>query len=362
MATQNQVVPFAQAAVPAYFTAAAPEDSNIAPKETIPALSFRGKVWRLSKDGEENTIMNKDNEPAPTVSVVILDYIKPRSRVFYEGQYVAGENKAPTCSSLDGKTPDKDIALPISKACASCPNAVKGSKITAAGKATTACGMTKRIAIVPVSQPQSDPYLLRLAPTSIWDKDNKEGEAAGWYAWDQYTAMLAGKGCTNTAQVVTRMKFDHRAEYPKLLFSASRWLTPEEWAIMQVKWKDPSVKALLEGKSAGALDAPEAAPEGADDEGLVLAPAAAPAAAAPAAAPARAPRAARAARAAPAAAPAPAPAATAPAAVVGDDDDEAFNIAPASAPAQAAPPAQTVPVAPATANAGLSGLLAGWDD
>ena len=363
----NQVVPFAQASVPAYFTNAAPEDSNIAPKDSIPALSYRGKVWRLVKDDEENTIMNKDNEPAPTVSVVILDYIKPRSRVFYEGQYVAGENKAPTCSSLDGKTPDKDIAAPISRACASCPNAVKGSKVTAAGKATTACGMTKRIAIIPVSQPQSDPYLLRIAPTSIWDKDNKEGEAAGWYAWDQYTAMLAGKGCTNTAQVVTRMKFDHRAEYPKLLFSASRWLTPEEWAIMQVKWKDPAVKSLLEGKSAGAMAEPEAAPEGADDEGLVLAPAAAPAtapaAAAPAAAPARAPRAARAAP-APAAASAPAPAPVAAVVDDGGDDDESFITAPATAPAavKAAPPAQTVPVAPATANAGLSGLLAGWDD
>ena len=279
--------------------------------------------------------------------------------MFYEGQYVAGENKAPTCSSLDGKTPDKDIATPVAKACASCPNAVKGSKVTPAGKATTACGMTKRIAIVPVSQPQSDPYLMRLAPTSIRDKDNKEGEAAGWYAWDQYTAMLASKGCTNTAQVVTKMKFDHRAEYPKVLFSASRWLTPEEWAIMQVKWKDPAVKALLEGKSGGVLVEPDAAPEGVEDEGMVLAPAAAPVAAAPAAAaaPARAPRAPRAA----AAAAAPAPAAAAPAAVV-EDDDEAFNIAPAAAAAPAAAPAQTVPVAPATANAGLSGLLAGWDD
>ena len=38
--------------------------------------------------------------------------------------------------------------------------------ITPAGKATTACGMTKRIAIVPVSQPESAPYLLRIAPTS----------------------------------------------------------------------------------------------------------------------------------------------------------------------------------------------------
>ena len=347
MAT-NQVVPFAQSQLPAYFTGA-PEDSNIVAKEAIPSLSFRGKVWRLvPKDGEEMTIMNKDNEPAPTVSVVVLDYVKPRSRVFYEGQYVAGENKAPNCSSLDGIKPDASIAEPVAKTCATCPNAVKGSKITPAGKASTLCGQTRRIAIVPVSQPESDPYLLRIAPTSIWDRDNKEGEAAGWYAWEQYTAMLAGKGCTNSAQVVTKIKFDHRAEYPKLLFSASRWLTPEEWAIMQTKWKAPSVKSLLQG--VGTLVDPDA-PEGADDEGMVVAPAA-PVAAAPAApAPARAPRAPR------AAAPAAAPVAAAP---VVEDDDEGIVVAPKAAPAAAAP--QAVPTAPATANAGLSSLLSGWDD
>jgi hypothetical protein len=391
MAANTQVVSFAEAAVPSYFAGTSPEESNISPEESIPALSFRGKVWRLAKDGEEITIMNKDQEPSSMVSVVILDYIKPRSRVFYEGVYVAGENKAPNCSSLDGKTPDADIATPVSKFCATCPHAVKGSKITPAGKATTACGMTKRIAIVPVSQPDSIPYLLRLAPTSIWDKDNKEGEAAGWYAWDQYTAMLAGKGCTNTAQVVTKMKFDHRAEYPKLLFSASRWLTPEEWAVMQVKWKAPEVKELLYGKTAASVAESEAAPDGDEGDGLVVAgtPAAAAAAhtaaAAPAPAPTRKPRAAAAqtpaqtpaqvAAAAWAVAAANAQAAAAAAAVEAanaastiveeDDGGEGDMGAAASTPAAAAkttPPAAAAPAAPATANAGLSSLLAGWDD
>ena len=362
MAQNTQVVPFSQSQVPAHFAALPPEDSNIAAKEQIRALSFRGKVWRLAMDGEEHTIMNKDNEPATTASVVVLDYIKPRSRIFYEGQYVAGENKPPTCSSLDGIVPDPLVATPISKTCATCPNAVKGSKITPAGKATTACSMTKKVAIIPISMPNVDPFLLRLAPTSIWDKENKDNEAAGWYAWDQYTQMLVGKGCTNTAQVVTKMKFDHRAEYPKLLFSAARWLTPEEWAIMQHKWKTQAVKDTLYGKASATVAEPE--PDG--DEGMVIA---APAAAAPAAAPtpAAAPapaRAPRAPRAAPAAAPAPAPA---PVAVVTDDDDEGMIVAAAPAaaapaPAPAAAPAATTPVAPATANAGLSSLLAGWDD
>lgn len=342
----TNVVPFANTALPAHFNTS-PEETNIIPKESAPTLSYRGKVWRLSKDGEESAIMGKNGEPAPNVPVILLDHIKPRSRVFFAGKYVAGENKSPDCASMEGLVPDANIVEPVSKSCKTCPNAVKGSKINDSGAATTLCTQTKRVAVVMASNPTSDPYLLRLAPTSIWDKNNKENEDAGWYAWDQYLAMLTAKGCTNTAQVLTRMKFDHRVEYPKVLFSAARWLTPEEWALMKDKWKDPAVKDVLFGKSTD-VAAPEAdAPDGADDDGIAIAtPAAAPA-------PARAPR-------APRAAPAPAPVAAPAAADDGDDDVVIAAAAPAAA--APAPAAAAVPVAPATANAGLSSLLSGWDD
>ena len=55
----SNLVPFAQAAVPAFFAGAfAPEDSNITAVVPLPALSFRGKAWRISLDGQETLITN----------------------------------------------------------------------------------------------------------------------------------------------------------------------------------------------------------------------------------------------------------------------------------------------------------------
>jgi len=361
----SNLVPFAQAAVPAFFAGAfSPDESNITSVVPLPALSFRGKAWRISLEGQETLITNKEGEPSSTVSVIVLDQIKKRSRGFYEGQYVAGENKPPRCSSVDGVTPDADVKEPCAATCASCPNSVKGSKVTPAGKAVTACGVTKRLAVIPASKTAFAALLLRLAQTSLWDKENKENEDKGWYAWDRYMDFLKARGVTHTAQVVTKMKFDHRTEYPKLLFTADRWVTPEEWAVVGERWKSEEVKDLLLGKQAGATTTDDE-----EDDGYTVAPAAAAPAAQPAAAaaPAAAPAPARTRRARPeAAAPAPAPA---PAAALVDDDEEGEFIEPAAAaqpapaPQQQAPaPAAAVQAAPATANAGLSSLLGSWDD
>lgn len=339
----TQLVPFSQASVPAYFVDA-PEETNIVVRDPIASLSFRGKVWRATKaDGIEVTQLNKEGDPATSIAVVLLDHIKTRSRVFYIGPYVAGENKLPDCASIDGVAPDASVEAPVSASCKTCPNAVKGSKISSAGKPTTACSQNKRVAVALAGDPTAPPYLLRLAPTSIWDKDNKENEAAGWYAWDQYLAMLAAKGCTNTAQVLTRMKFDHRVEYPKVLFSAARWLTPDEWALMKDKWKSEEVKDVLFGKSSDVKGPDETAPDGYDDE-LIVAPAAAPVPAPAAAAPA----------------PAVAPVAAAPAPARAPRQPRSAPAAAAPTPPPAAPAAAPAP-APA-ANPGLASLLDDWDD
>ena len=64
-------------------------------------------------DDKEDVVTDREGNPAPTIKVVILDQIKKNSRSFYEGQYVAGENKPPRCSSVDGITPDASIAEPM---------------------------------------------------------------------------------------------------------------------------------------------------------------------------------------------------------------------------------------------------------
>lgn len=276
--------------LPAHIVAAfADEESNMGGRASIDQLSYRGKIWRVVLKGEEHILQRTNGEtgeiePLGIVSLVVLDQNKNRSRSFYPGSYEDGKNTPPTCYSADGVTPDASVKEPQAATCASCPNSVKGSKITENGKQTTACSPFKRIAVVPSTRIAGHAaMLLRIAQTSVWDKDNGENEAKGWYAWDQYTDMLRARGAKHTAAVETRVKFDIRTPYPKLLFSASRWLSEEETAQVKAKLVADTdvIETILTG--GGNDGAANATPQKTDT------PAAAPVAtkaAAPAAAPA----------------------------------------------------------------------------
>jgi hypothetical protein len=336
------------------------DHANILPRDTTPALTFRGKTWRLRQGGEEIVLERKNAEgelePAPTVQVVVLNVNQKRSRTFYEGAYVEGQNKSPFCWSSDGDKPDKDVPAPCAATCASCKNSVKGSKITANNKETTACSTVKRLAVIPAKQLDMEPMLLKVPQTSMWDKNNEEAAAAGYFAWDQYVDFLRQRNVKHTCAVVTKIKFDKTVAYPKLLFTAARWIEAEDLAKIVPLIDSDAVKKLLSGKIVESL--------GTDGEE------AAPPAPAPVAEPAKPPKPPK------AATPPPAPA-PAPAAAVQDDDDGDFvppakaTPAPpaAAAPAAAAKPAPAPPkppvpppVATAPANSELAALAAAWDD
>jgi hypothetical protein len=248
----NEIIPFnslpvtagGEVVVPKYISDAFAGESNIDVRVSIDQLSYRGKVWRRVVGGEETvmTKMDGDGERVnmQSVKVVVLAQNKARSRSYYAGAYTPGENKSPDCYSADGITPDKSVAEPCADKCADCPNSVKGSKVSDNGKAMTACSVFKRLAIVPagVAGIAKHPVmLLRLAQTSVWDKDDGANVAQGWYAWDQFQEMLKARGCDHSAQVETHVKFDSAVEYPKLLFSTKRWLTEEEVAAAKARIK-----------------------------------------------------------------------------------------------------------------------------
>lgn len=208
------------------------EETNLVVAESLPTLTFRGKQFRLKMGGEEHLITRTiDGEvfPAPSIQVVVLDVNPNRSRTFFEGAYVSGENRAPDCWSNDGKVPDPAVPSPCAKTCAACPNSVKGSRITENGKEVSACSTNRKLAVVPAGKLDIEPLLLKVPQTSMWDKDNKENEAEGFFAWDQYVAFLRGRGVPHTAAVVTKIKFDN-TEYPKLLFSAVSWVEAKDMA------------------------------------------------------------------------------------------------------------------------------------
>lgn len=276
----SAIIPFSatENSVPAHLADLFGDAGNIAAKLSINQLSYRGKVWRRIVDGEETQLTRKsqdgDTEPVPIVALVVLDHNKSRSRAYYPGNFEEGKNAAPLCYSGDGVTPDADVKEPCAKTCATCPNSVKGSKITESGKQSTLCSPFKRVAVVPAQGIGKHPVmLLRLAQTSVWDKDNGENEAKGWYAWDQYLDMLRARGAKHTAAVETKVKFDLRVAYPKLLFSAARWLNPEEAAAAKQRLTESAkdIATILSGANAsdgmaGKPEAPSAAAAETADE------------------------------------------------------------------------------------------------
>ena len=232
---------------------AVPEDvaalfgaSNIQSGEAMPALSLKGKAWKIVKDGNETlvtTLIDGEKVAAPTVKIVVLGQTPGRSRTYFKGAFVEGENKAPTCHSYDGVAPASDCDTPQAEKCESCQYSVKGSKITDDNKATTACGVNKMLAVIPSHDLNFDALRLKLPVTSLYDKTNAQ-EAQGWFAWDQYMKYLASRGVGHTAMVETTMKFDDTA-WPKVLFKATGMVGTDGLAITAKRSQDEEVQKIL---------------------------------------------------------------------------------------------------------------------
>lgn len=332
---------------PANVAAAFDEDSNIKEKISIPSMSIAGKKFAMKVNGETTILTKTDAETGERVNlnfvnVVVVAMNPNRSRTFFAKAYVPGDNQMPACYSSDGAKPDADVKTPVSATCASCPNAVKGSRIRE-GREGYACDSKKRLAVWPAAMLGNAalglPVMQLILPmTSIWDKENTQNDAEMWFAWDNYVDDLRTRGVKHTGEVVTRIKFDN-TEHPKLLFKAVRWLDDSEHAqfgelakVKAIKDTD-EVKKLLHGRlyeepvadtaPADPPPKPIKAPVNEDDDGFS-----------------------QAASGAVVATPPPAPAAKPKAAPKAK--------APASAPPE--------PVAPVAASSSIAALAAQWDD
>lgn len=230
----SNVIPFKESTVPAHIAALFGSGTKNTEYEStslsVPSMSFRGKIWRILISGEETILTNADGDAVATAEVVMLKGNPNRSKAYYaDKKYVEGEDAAPVCASRDGIAPDDGVEQPQCTTCAACPNNVWGSRISEAGKKVKACSDSKRIAIVPAGDLGFTPLKLNVPATSLTDKDNKENEAKGWYALSEYAKMLEQRGVPVEA-VVTKIGFDSRTSYPKLLFKAIGYLGEDDAA------------------------------------------------------------------------------------------------------------------------------------
>lgn len=282
--SENALTTFGNGQLPAHIGSLFGDvESNLPDRQTVPSLSYEGKTWSISLNGTRTklTSRNEDGDEIPiqTFKAIILDSNARRGRAFYEGTYDPNKIAAPKCWSVDGVKPDKGVKEPITSACDKCPNSVKGSKILDNGNATVACSEHRMLAVVPAGKPNFTPLRLKIAITSDWDGQSPDQEAQGWFSYSKYLEFLKSRGVPHTAAVVTKIKFDPNAAYPKLFFAAERWLNDDEAAVVKAQMKLPEVKQLLDGSWSPAgvdgvrTDEPETKPEPKEDPAPQIAPA-----------------------------------------------------------------------------------------
>lgn len=249
------------------------EEANLRPKATVPSLSYSGKVWTVSINGTKTKMMKRgeegDQEPVAVLPVVILNGAQNRGRAYYEGTFDPAKATMPECWSDDGIVPSPQVKNQKSPTCGTCPLSVKGSKKDARGKEVMACSVHRMLAVLPygmIGKDNAEPLRLKIAVTS--DYDPQFDSSTGWYPYRGYCDMLMANGVKHTAKVVTKIRFDPNVEYPKLVFSAARFLSVDEVRAVLPLVKSEKTTALISGTwTPNGVDGVKPTTE--DDEALV---------------------------------------------------------------------------------------------
>ena len=119
----------------------------------------------------------------------------------------------------------------------SCPQNIAGS-----GQGNSrACRYQQRLAVVLENNIEGAVLQLTLPATSVFGKE--DGDKRPLQAFARNLAMQNPP--ISPEMVVTRMKFDTKAEAPKLHFAPNRWLTPEEYEIVKAQGESDEAKRAV---------------------------------------------------------------------------------------------------------------------
>ena len=215
----SNITLFSPANVPAFArnnelsdTAKALTGGNVSNNKRI---SIKGGVFRLLAGGKEVAAIDDRH-----LEVVIVKAAPKLSRIFYAAQYDAENIVPPDCWSNDGEHPDASAQNRQAETCMACPQNIAGS----GQNNSRACRFQQRLAVVLADNIAGDVMQLTLPATSIFGKE--EGDKRALQAYARYLAVQNPP--VNPEQIVTEMRFDTKAESPKLFFKPVRWLNDEE--------------------------------------------------------------------------------------------------------------------------------------
>ena len=203
-------------------------------------VSIKGGVFRLLSGGKEIASIEDRH-----LDVIVVKAAPKVSRIFYAGSYDKdAAAAAPDCTSNDGEKPDANVRNKQSSSCATCPQNIAGS----GNGQSRACRYQQRLAVVLANNPEGDVLQVTLPATSIFGKEDGDKRPLQAYA----RAMAAQTPPVNLDSIVTRMKFDTKAESPKLIFAPVRWLTDEEFEIVQTQAQSKDAEKAVSSTPAAA--------------------------------------------------------------------------------------------------------------
>ena len=183
-------------------------------------ISIKGGVFRLVAGGKEIAAIDERH-----LDVIIVKAAPKVSRIFYAKAYDSENITGPDCWSNDGEKPDAGAQNKQSQTCISCPQNQAGS-----GQGNSrACRYQQRLAVVLESNPTGDVLQLTLPATSVFGKE--DGDKRPLQAYARHLAL--SNPPVSPEMIVTRMRFDTKAESPKLFFQPVRWLNDDEYAVVQ---------------------------------------------------------------------------------------------------------------------------------
>ncbi len=195
-------------------------------------ISIKGGVFRLLAGGKE--IASIDER---FLDVIIVKAAPKVSRIFYAKSYDGDNITGPDCWSNDGERPDASAENKQGTTCMSCPQNIAGS-----GQGNSrACRYQQRLAVVLENNIEGAVLQLTLPATSVFGKE--DGDKRPLQAFARNLALQNPP--ISPEMVVTRMKFDTKAEAPKLHFAPNRWLTPEEYEIVKAQGESDDAKRAV---------------------------------------------------------------------------------------------------------------------
>jgi hypothetical protein len=210
-------------------------------------LSIKGGVFRKMSGGKEVGSIEDRH-----MNIIFVKMAHAASRQCYEGTYVEGQASSPVCWSNDSVKPDADVEQPYAPTCDVCPNSAKGSNDSGVG---AKCKLSWRTAVVLPQDPSGDVLEFVIPAASSFGKEEN-----GRWPFKSYVSMLASNNIA-AGRVVTKVQFDTKVQFPKVLFSPAGAVDQGEYDTITRQGKSQAAESAVKLSIYKKKEDSEAAPE-----------------------------------------------------------------------------------------------------